>query len=212
MAFELAKKKGCEVTGISLSKNQIEYCKRKAKELNLDNQVTFELKDFREVKGKYDYVTSIGAWEHFLKRNYLTALRKIYEIMSDKGICVLHTIGSILPPQPNAPFIQRYIFPDGEIPHESDMANNIEKSGLIMSDRETLIRHYDKTLEAWLNRFLKNKHIVKDLFDQKFVKMWEFYLASCSAAFKYRDLVVFQYQLVKNFDAIPSNRRDYIYS
>jgi len=212
MAFELAKKKGCEVTGISLSKNQIEYCKRKAKELNLDNQVTFELKDFREVKGKYDYVTSIGAWEHFLKRNYLTALRKIYEIMSDKGICVLHTIGSILPPQPNAPFIQRYIFPDGEIPHESDMAKNIEKSGLIMSDRETLIRHYDKTLEAWLNRFLKNKHIVKDLFDQKFVKMWEFYLASCSAAFKYRDLVVFQYQLVKNFDAIPSNRRDYIYS
>ena len=212
MAFELAKKKGCEVTGISLSKNQIEYCKRKAKELNLDNQVTFELKDFRDVKGKYDYVTSIGAWEHFLKRNYLTALRKIYEIMSDKGICVLHTIGSILPPQPNAPFIQRYIFPDGEIPHESDMAKNIEKSGLIMSDRETLIRHYDKTLEAWLNRFLKNKHIVKDLFDQKFVKMWEFYLASCSAAFKYRDLVVFQYQLVKNFDAIPSNRRDYIYS
>ena len=62
--------------------------------------------------------------------------------MSDKGICVLHTIGSILPPQPNAPFIQRYIFPDGEIPHESDMAKNIEKSGLIMSDRETLIRHY----------------------------------------------------------------------
>ena len=75
-----------------------------------------------------------------------------------------------------------------------------------------LIRHYDKTLDSWLKRFLKNKHIAKDLFDKKFVKMWEFYLASCSAAFKYRDLVVFQYQLVKNFDAIPSNRRDYIYS
>ena len=212
MAFELAKQKGCEVTGISLSKNQIEYCKRKAKELKLDNQVTFELKDYRDVKGKYDYVVSIGAWEHFLKRNYLTALRKIYEIMNDKGICVLHTIGSILPPQPNAPFIQKWIFRNGEIPHESDMAKNIEKSGLIMSDRETLIRHYDKTLESWLKRFLKNKHIAKDLFDEKFVKMWEFYLASCSAAFKYRDLVVFQYQLVKNFDAIPSNRRDYIYS
>ena len=212
MAFELAKQKGCEVTGISLSKNQIEYCKRKAKELKLDNQVTFELKDYREIKGKYDYVTSIGAWEHFLKRNYLVALRKIYEILNDKGVCVLHTIGSILPPQPNAPFIQKWIFPNGEIPHESDMAKNIEKSGLIMSDRETLIRHYDKTLESWLKRFLKNKHIAKDLFDQKFVKMWEFYLASCSAAFKYRDLVVFQYQLVKNFDAIPSNRRDYIYT
>ena len=212
MAFELAKQKGCEVTGISLSKNQIEYCKRKAKELNLDNQVTFELKDFREIKGRYDYITSIGAWEHFLKRNYLVALKKIYEILNDKGVCILHTIGSILPPQPNAPFIQKWIFHNGEVPTESDMAKNIEKSGLIMSDRETLIRHYDKTLESWLERFLKNKHIAKDLFDQKFVKMWEFYLASCSAAFKYRDLVVFQYQLVKNFDAIPSNRRDYIYT
>ena len=212
MAFEIARQKSCEVTGISLSKNQIEYCNRKAKELKLDNQVKFELKDYREIKGTWDFVISIGAWEHFLKRNYLTALRKIYEILADKGVCVLHTIGSVLPPQPNAPFIQKWVFPDGEVPHESVMAKNIEKSGLIMSDRETLIRHYDKTLESWLQRFLKQKYIAKDLFDQKFVKMWEFYLASCSAAFRYRDLVVFQYQLVKNFDAIPSNRRDYIYS
>merc|ERR1711991_1116379 len=76
MAFEIARQKGCEVTGISLSKNQIEYCKRKAKELNLDNQVTFELKDFRDVKGKYDYVTSIGAWEHFFKKKLFNCLKK----------------------------------------------------------------------------------------------------------------------------------------
>ena len=107
------------------------------------------------------------------------------------------TQSDLLPPQPNAPFIQRYIFPDGEIPHESDMAKNIEKSGLIMSDRETLVRHYDKTLEGLLKRFLKNKHIVKDLFDEKFVRMFEMYLSGCSAAFRYRDLVVFQYQLEK---------------
>ena len=212
MAFELAKQKGCEVTGISLSKNQIDYCNKKARELKLDNQVNFELKDYREIKGKYDFIVSVGAWEHFLKRNYFKALKKIYEILSDKGVCVLHTIGSILPPQPNAPFIQKYVFPNGEIPHESDMSKNIEKSGLIMSDRETLIRHYDKTLESWLKRFLDKKNIAKDLFDEKFCRMWEMYLAGCSAAFKYRDLVVFQYQLVKNFDAIPSNRRDYIYS
>ena len=83
---------------------------------------------------------------------------------------------------------------------------------MVVSDVETLIRHYDKTLESWLERFMKKRSEVKDLFDEKFVKCWEFYMASCASAFKYRDLVVFQLQLVKNFDAIPSNRRDYIYS
>ena len=94
----------------------------------------------------------------------------------------------------------------------SDMVKPIEESGLIISESETLIRHYDKTLKAWLDRFLENKRKVKELYDENFVRMWEFYLASCSAAFKFRDLVVYQLQLVKDFNAIPNNRRDYIYS
>ena len=125
---------------------------------------------------------------------------------------MIHTIGSIEHPKPSAPFIQKYIFPGGIVPSLSELINSIEKTGLIANDIETLIRHYDKTLENWLERFESKKIEVKDMFDEKFVRMWEFYLASCSSAFKHRDLVVFQLQLVKNFDSIVSNRRDYIYS
>ena len=131
--------------------------------------------------------------------------------MTDDGICLLHTIGSVDPPGPIQPFIQKRIFPGGIIPSLSELVKPIENTGLIIADSETLIHHYDKTLKAWLDRFLKNKEKVKFLYDREFVRMWEFYLASCSAAFKFRDLVVYQLQLVKNFSAPPSNRRNYIY-
>ena len=132
--------------------------------------------------------------------------------MTNDGISLIHTIGSIDFQQPTAPFIQKYIFPGGIVPSLSDLITPIEKTGLIANDIETLIRHYDKTLENWLKRFVEKKIEVKDMFGEQFVRMWEFYLASCASAFKYKDLVVFQLQLVKNFDSIPSNRRDYIYS
>ena len=131
--------------------------------------------------------------------------------MTDDGICLLHTIGSVDPPGSMQPFIQKRIFPGGIIPSLSNLVKPIEKTGLIIADCETLIHHYDKTLKAWLNRFLKNKEKAKFLYNKEFVRMWEFYLASCSAAFKFRDLVVYQLQLVKNFTAPPSNRRNYIY-
>ena len=212
LAFEIAKQKNCQVKGISLSQNQINYCKQKAKEKNLDNQVSFELIDYRKVKGKYDRIVSVGMAEHIGKKFYRTYFKKIHDLLSQEGISLIHTIGSIDYPQPTAPFIQKYIFPGGIVPSLSDLITPIEKTGLIANDIETLIRHYDKTLENWLVRFVEKKTEVKDLFDEKFVKMWEFYLASCASAFKYRDLVVFQLQLVKNFDSIASNRRDYIYS
>lgn len=198
--------------GISLSENQIKYCKEKSKEFNLDNQVSFDLIDYRHVKGKFDRIVSVGMAEHLGKKFYKTYFKKINDLLKDDGIGLVHTIGSIDRPQPPAPFIQKYIFPGGIVPSLSDLISPIEKTGLIVNDIETLIRHYDKTLEGWLSRFLNKRSEIKDLFDEKFVKCWEFYLASCSSAFKYRDLVVFQLQLVKNFDAIPSNRRDYIYS
>ena len=212
MAFEIARQKGCEVVGISLSENQINYCKQKAKELNLDNQVQFQLVDYRELKGNFDRIVSVGMFEHVGTKFYRTFFNTIKRLLKDDGIGLLHTIGSIDRPQPGAPFIQRYIFPGGVVPSYSQIIKPLEKSGLIVSDSETLVRHYDKTLESWLERFTSKRGEVKDLFDEKFVKCWEFYLASCASAFKYRDLVVFQLQLVKNFDSIPSNRRDYIYS
>jgi len=211
MVFEIARQSQCEVTGISLSENQINYCKKKAKELKMDNQVNFELCDYREVKGKFQRIVSIGALEHFGKKFYKAFFKKVHNIMTDDGICLLHTIGSVDPPGPMQPFIQKRIFPGGIVPSLSDLVKPIEKTGLIIADCETLIHHYDKTLRAWLNRFLKNKEKAKFLYNKEFVRMWEFYLASCSTAFKFRDLVVYQLQLVKNFTAPPSNRRNYIY-
>jgi len=211
MAFEIAKQSQCEVRGISLSENQINYCKKKAKELNMGNQVNFELCDYREVKDKFDRIVSVGAFEHFGKKFYKTFFKKVKNILKDDGICLLHTIGSVDTPGPAQTWIQKRIFPGGIIPSLSELVDPIEKSGLIISDCETLIHHYDKTLKAWLDRFMQNKEKAKYIYNKEFVRMWEFYLASCSAAFKFRDLVVYQLQLVKNFTASPSNRRNYIY-
>ena len=210
MAFEIAKQKKCEVTGISLSKNQIKYCKEKAKELGLDNQVKFECIDYREAKGHYDRIYSVGMFEHVGRKFYNTFFKSINNLLKDDGQFLMHTIGVVDSPTPPNKFINKYIFPGGVCPSFSQIIIPIEKTGLIVSDTETLIRHYDKTLESWLQRFLDQKDVVKDLFDEKFVKMWEFYMASCAAAFRYRDLVVFQLQIVKNFQS-AHRTRDYIY-
>ena len=211
MCFEIAKQSSCEVTGISLSKNQINYCNNKAKELGLDNQVKFELIDYREVRGKFDKVYSVGMFEHVGKKFYNTFFKSINKLLKEDGIFLLHTIGVVDKPTPPNKFINKYIFPGGVCPSFSQIIKSIEKTGLIVADTETLIRHYDKTLENWLERFMDKKNLIKDLFDERFVKMWEFYLASCAAAFRYRDLAVFQLQIVKNFQS-AHRTRDYIYS
>lgn len=211
MAFEIARQKGCEIKGISLSKNQINYCKRKAKELNLDNQVSFELADYREIKGEYDRIYSVGMFEHVGKKFYNVFFKSISKLLKNDGLFLLHTIGVVDKPTPPNKFINKYIFPGGICPSLSQIVKPIERTGLIVADTETLIRHYDKTLLSWLDRFMAKKHLVKDMFDEKFVKMWSFYLASCAAAFRYRDLAVFQLQIVKNFNAARPTR-DYIYS
>ncbi len=211
MAFEIAKQKNCEVKGISLSKNQINYCKQKAKELKLDNQVSFELADYREIVGHYDRIYSVGMFEHVGKKFYKVFFESMNKLLKEDGIFLLHTIGVVDKPTPPNKFINKYIFPGGVCPSFSQIIKPIEKTGLIVSDSETLIRHYDITLENWLQRFLDKKKEVKDLFGERFIKMWEFYLASCAAAFRYRDLVVFQLQIVKNFQS-AHRTRDYIYS
>ena len=212
MCFEIAKQSGCEVTGYTLSKNQHEYCIKKAKELKLDNQCHFELSDYRQIKGKFNRIVSVGMLEHVGRKFYKTFFKKINSLMTDDGMALIHTIGSTEPKGPPQPFIQKYIFPGGLVPSGSDLIDAIEKTDLVLLDMESLIHHYDKTLKVWLERFLLNRNKVKNLYSERFCKIWEFYLASSSAAFHYRDLLVYQLQIVKNFSAIPSNRRDYIYS
>jgi len=212
MCFEIAKQSECEVTGVTLSKNQYEYCKKRAKELKLDNQCYFELLDYRQLKGKFHRVVSVGMLEHVGRKFYKTFFRKINDLMTDDGLSLIHTIGSTDPKGPPQAWIQKYIFPGGLVPSGSDLISAIEKTGLVLSDMESLIHHYDKTLQVWLERFMQNRGKAKKMYSEHFCKMWEFYLASCSAAFRYRDLLVYQLQIVKNYTAIPSNRRDYIYN
>ena len=186
--------------------------REKAKELKLDNQCHFELSDYREIKGKFNRIVSVGMLEHVGRKFYKTFFKKINKLLTDDGLALIHTIGSTEPKGPPQPFIQKYIFPGGLVPSGSDLIDAIEKTGLVLSDMESLIHHYDKTLKAWLDRFLENREKVKKMYSESFCKMWEFYLAGCSAAFHHRDLLVYQLQIVKNFSTIPSNRRDYIYN
>ncbi len=211
LCFEIAKQSECEVTGITLSKNQYEYCVKKSKELKLDNQCHFELLDYRHLKGKFNRIVSVGMIEHVGRKFYKTFFKKINDLMTNDGLSLIHTIGSTEPKSPPQPWISRYIFPGGLVPSGSDLIDAVEETGLVLTDMESLIRHYDKTLKAWLGRFLDNRDKAKKMYDERFCKMWEFYLASCSAAFKYRDLLVYQLQIAKNFGSTPSNRRDYIY-
>ena len=165
MALELARQKGCEVTGISLSKNQISYCKKKAKELGLDNQVSFELADYREINGQYDRIYSVGMFEHVGRKFYNKFFKSINKLLKKDGSFLLHTIGVVDKPTPQNKFINKYIFPGGVCPSLSQIVKSIEKTGLIVADTETLIRHYDKTLISWLERFMAKKDLVKDMLD-----------------------------------------------
>ena len=210
LALAIAKETQASVTGITLSENQFEYSKNKAKEMNLSNKVDFKLIDYRQLNEKFDRVVSVGMFEHVGRKFYRTYFNKVFKLLNERGIALIHTIGSSMPPRDPQPWIQKYIFPGGYTPSLSEVVNPIENSGLIVSDIEVLRMHYAHTLRNWKERFLSKKDIVLDMFDEKFFRMWEFYLASCEMAFKWGDQVVFQFQLSKDNSSVP-NTRDYIY-
>ncbi|MDC3053965.1 cyclopropane-fatty-acyl-phospholipid synthase family protein, partial [Candidatus Pelagibacter sp.] len=210
LALAIAKETNASVTGITLSENQFEYSQNKAKEMNLSNQVDFKLIDYRQLNEKFDRIVSVGMFEHVGRNFYRTYFNKVFQLLNEKGIALIHTIGSSMPPRDPQPWIQKYIFPGGYTPSLSEISKPIEKSGLIVSDIEVLRMHYAHTLRNWKERFLSKKDKVLDMFDEKFFRMWEFYLASCEMAFKWGDQVVFQLQLAKDNSSVP-NTRDYIY-
>jgi len=210
LAIEIVKTSKCEVTGITLSKNQFDYSVKKAKELNLENQVTFKLMDYREVNEKFDKIVSVGMFEHVGRKFYKKFFSQVNKLLEDDGIALIHTIGSVNPPRDPHPWITKYIFPGGYTPSLSEVTGPIEKSGFTVSDVEVLRMHYSYTLRHWKKNFLNNREKVLEMFDEKFFRMWEFYLTSCEMAFKWGDQVVYQLQLIKNFTSTPI-RRDYIY-
>tara|TARA_B100001250_G_scaffold194403_1_gene167049 strand:+ start:775 stop:1962 length:1188 start_codon:yes stop_codon:yes gene_type:complete len=210
LAIEIARKSQCEVLGITLSKNQLVHSIKKVKELNLENQVTFKLMDYRELDEKFDRIVSVGMFEHVGRKFYNTYFNKVSDLLTKDGIALIHTIGSIVSPRDPHPWISKYIFPGGYTPSLSQVVTPIERSGLIVSDIEVLRMHYSHTLRHWKERFIGKKKEVLSMFDEKFFRMWEFYLAGCEMAFKWGDQVVFQFQLTKELNSAP-NTRDYIY-
>ena len=210
LAINIAKKTKASVTGITLSQNQLEYSNKKAKEINLNNQVEFKLIDYRELNEKFDRIVSVGMFEHVGRKFYKTYFNVVSKLLKDKGIAIIHTIGSANPPRDPHPWITKYIFPGGYTPSLSEIARPVEKSGLMISDVEVLRMHYSHTLRHWKERFLSKKNTILQMFDEKFFRMWEFYLASCEMKFKWGDQVVFQLQLTKDNISAPTTR-DYIY-
>ena len=210
LAIDIAKSANCEVTGITLSENQFKYCKKKAEELNLENQVTFKLIDYRELNEKFDRIVSVGMFEHVGRKFYKNFFKQIEKLLTDNGISLIHTIGSVNPPRDPHPWITKYIFPGGYTPSLSEVTTPIEKAELIVSDIEVLRLHYSYTLRHWKENCIKNKVKIIEMYDEKFFRMWEFYLAGCEIAFKWGDQVVYQLQLTKNYTSTPTTR-DYIY-
>jgi len=210
LAINIAQKTKVSVTGITLSENQLKYSNNKAKEINLGNQVEFKLMDYRELNEKFDRIVSVGMFEHVGRKFYNNYFNTVSKLLKDKGVALIHTIGSSNPPRDPHPWITKNIFPGGYTPSLSQISRPIEDSGLIISDIEVLRMHYSYTLRHWKERFLSKKDTVLEVFDEKFYRMWEFYLASCEMAFKWGDQVVFQLQLTKDNISVPTTR-DYIY-
>ena len=210
LAIDIAKSANCEVTGITLSENQFAYCVKKAKELNMENQVKFKLKDYRELNEKFDRIVCVGMFEHVGRKFYKKFFKQIEKLLTNSGVSLIHTIGSVNPPRDPHPWVTKYIFPGGYTPSLSEVTTPLEKAGLIVSDVEVLKLHYAHTLRHWKENCIKNKAQIIEMFDERFFRMWEFYLTGCEIAFKWGDQVVYQLQLTKSYTSTPITR-DYIY-
>jgi cyclopropane-fatty-acyl-phospholipid synthase len=209
LALYLAEIAGALVTGITLSQEQFQRAQSRAIESGHPEDTTFRLIDYRDVDGRFDRIVSVGMFEHVGVGFYDTYFDKCAKLLADDGVMVLHTIGRSSPPGITNPWIAKYIFPGGYIPALSEVLPAIEHAKLMVSDVEVLQLHYAETLKAWRERFLAHRDEVVRLYDQRFVRMWEFYLASSEMAFRAGDMVVFQIQIAKRKGLIPATR-DYI--
>ena len=209
LALYLADIAGANVTGITLSREQYHRAQHRAQERGLTETTTFRLIDYRDVRGSFDRIVSVGMFEHVGVGFYDTFFDKCAELLADDGVALVHSIGRSSRPGITNPWIAKYIFPGGYIPALSEVLPAIERAQLIVTDVEVLQLHYAETLKAWRERFLAHRDEVVRLYDQRFVRMWEFYLACSEMAFRDSDMVVFQIQMAKQKGLTPATR-DYI--
>ncbi len=195
-----------EVLGVTLSEEQLATARRRAAEAGLDGMVKFELRDYRAVEGKFHRIVSVGMFEHVGLHDQRTFFDKAKELLTEDGVMLLHTIGLSDGPYFTNPWIEKYIFPGGHLPSLSELLPAIERSGLVLTDLEILRLHYAFTLRAWRERFMARRAEAAALYDERFCRMWEYYLAASEIAFRHRGVVVFQLQLARRQDAVPLTR------
>ena len=198
---------GCAVKGISLSEEQIRFCLKNKKKAKNHKELEYFLQDYRIETEKYDKIVSVGMFEHVGKPFYRTYFNKINDLLSEDGIAVVHTIGNVRTPKLTPAFIRKYIFPGGYIPALSEIMPAVEKSGLFISDIEVLRLHYANTIKYWNKNFHKVKDQVREIYDDKFIRMWEAYLNLSELSFRKGDNVVFQLVLTKKRDRFPIVRK-----
>ncbi len=210
LALHLAREHGVEVTGITLSNDQYETSLRRAEQNGLSERVHFKLQDYRDEAGTYDRIVSVGMLEHVGRRNLPEFFRRINRLLKPDGVAVVHSIARMSPPGGVNPWMQKHIFPGGFLPSLSQLAPLIESEGFWLTDLEVLRLHYAKTLEAWDQRFQARRAEVAAMFDERFCRMWEFYLQSSEMSFRCRQQLVFQLQLAKEIGVVPITR-DYLH-
>ena len=210
LALSLAEMERVEVVGVTLSREQLTVARNRAKQARLEERVRFALQDYREIEGRFDRIVSVGMFEHVGTRNYATFFQKIRNLLTPEGIALIHSIGRTNGPAITSAWTRKYIFPGGHIPALSEIAPVIERAGLIMTDLEILRPHYAETLRRWRERFIESHRREGRPSDERFCRMWEFYLASSELAFRYGGLMVFQAQLARQLDSVPLTR-DYMY-
>lgn len=206
LGLYLAEYCGAQVTGVTLSEEQLKLAQGRAAERRLSGVVEFRLQDYRDLDERFDRIVSVGMFEHVGIGHYRSFFDKCAQLLSDDGVMVLHSIGRPEGPSATNPWIDKYIFPGGYIPALSEVLQAIERSGLIVADIEILRLHYAETLKAWRARFMARAEEARRLYDDRFVRMWEFYLAASEMAFRHQGMMVFQIQLAKRVDAVPITR------
>jgi cyclopropane-fatty-acyl-phospholipid synthase len=209
LALYLAEFCRANVTGITLSNEQLAHARARATETELGHALDFHLQDYRDITRQFDRIVSVGMFEHVGIGHYDRFFRKCTNALADDGLMLLHSIGRSEGPGVTNPWIAKYIFPGGYIPALSEVLPAIERAGLLTADIEILRGHYDETLKAWRERFLAHCDDAERLYDQRFVRMWEFYLAASEMAFREQGLMVFQIQMTKRTGIVPMTR-DYI--
>lgn len=210
MALTLAKEFGARVTGITLSQEQLSVARARAAEEGLDDRVKFELMDYRAMPRQFDRIVSVGMFEHVGAPNYETFFKAVKCCLRPNGLALIHSIGRFEGPGATNPWIAKYIFPGGYSPALSEVLGAVEKSGLRTTDIEILRLHYAKTLAHWRRSFAAKRDAIASIYDERFCRMFEFYLCGSELAFRVSDHMNFQIQLEAGRDAVPLTR-DYMY-